>query len=126
MTPEIKEYLQNVPSAMRSNFLKAIEGKCGLSLAVKMQCYQCFAYNKAEVAKCDITTCPLYQFNPYRKKLIKRTSPASDKPRRMPQNLCDARKTALLARKSSKMGECEGRVKTTVNPPDIEGQMFLV
>ena len=65
---QIKKFRDNIPDlhngAFRKEYDKAIKRKSFRS-AVKLKCLDCMGFQSAEVAKCDIYSCPLHAYRPY-------------------------------------------------------------
>jgi hypothetical protein len=54
-----------MPKSCRAGYLKAAEGKASPREAIKAQCLECVAWNRAEVRRCTATACPLWMYRPW-------------------------------------------------------------
>lgn len=61
-----KDYIDAVPKRYRYQYLRAIEGECGKTEAIKMMCMACVFYQKKEVEECQSFSCPLHKFRPWK------------------------------------------------------------
>jgi hypothetical protein len=52
---------------MKNLFSKCWTAKASKRLAIKAKCYDCCCYQKEEIANCNSTTCPLYEYRPFKK-----------------------------------------------------------
>jgi len=66
-----KEWIDKISVNYKNHFVKAYSGKARTS-AVKAKCLDCSTYDSAEAGRCNITVCPLYEYNPYRRNLVRR------------------------------------------------------
>lgn len=64
LLPEQREYVLGLPLKSRGLFCSvfAIKSK---AKAVKAKCLDCSGHNRAEVARCTVTICPLWSVRPY-------------------------------------------------------------
>ena len=63
----IRNYLLGIPKRYQWNWLQSKIGKNGSSKAIKAKCYDCSAYDVAEVYNCTVETCPLWHLRPKQK-----------------------------------------------------------
>lgn len=64
--PQITARLEEMPSAYRRNYLRAMAGK-RRSEGVKAFCLMCVGWLRADVKSCTAVACPLYPYRPYQK-----------------------------------------------------------
>lgn len=65
---------KHIPDNYLKLFDRVMSGKACASQCLKLQCLECYAYERAETAKCDTITCALYHKNPYRLSKSRRDS----------------------------------------------------
>ena len=67
---QINAWRRNIPGihheSYRKNFDKALLGH-SLRAAIKAKCLDCVCWEKNEVKKCTVVTCPLWLYRPYGK-----------------------------------------------------------
>ena len=61
--------LATVPMASQKTYTLAVLGQASPRTAIKAMCQQCMGYERASVAACESTACPLHPYRPYRPKL---------------------------------------------------------
>lgn len=60
------DYLRLIPKNQQSLFYKIFTGGKSYSKAVKAKCLDCTCFNKEEIKKCEVFTCPLHNLRPYK------------------------------------------------------------
>ncbi len=68
----IEKKRRAVPVKYRKLFDRCMAGKASPRDAIKMQCLECWGYDRTETEACDIVTCPLYHHRPYQKRATTR------------------------------------------------------
>ena len=68
-----KNYIKNEHPSTQKQYLKAFKTK-QRSIAIRIKCLDCCAFQRTEAADCNVISCPLYNFNPYRIARIKQES----------------------------------------------------
>lgn len=61
-------YLKLVPRLYRVLMYDVFNGKNSYAKAVKAKCLDCAQYQKNEIKKCAVITCPLFEMRPYQDK----------------------------------------------------------
>lgn len=64
-TDRIAEYLATVPARYRALVTKTFEAAVSPRQAIKAACLRCSGFQRAEVAECAVSTCPLRMYRPY-------------------------------------------------------------
>ena len=68
---QLRQWYKNIPNlfhgSFRKKWIKALQRK-SMKAAVDAKCQDCTAWQNAEVRECDIVTCPLWQYRPFRDK----------------------------------------------------------
>lgn len=67
-----------VPVKYLKLYDKCIMGQASPRQAIKMQCLECFGYVSSEAADCQGYACPLYAYNPLRKRATSSTDKGND------------------------------------------------
>ncbi len=66
---QLRQWHENIPNlyhgSFRKKWIKALQRK-SMKAAVDAKCQDCTAWQNTEVKKCDIITCPLWQYRPFR------------------------------------------------------------
>jgi hypothetical protein len=57
---------KNIPSVCKPAYKKAMSGRSHAN-AIKSFCWECMGYERAAVADCTDTGCPLYPYRPGRR-----------------------------------------------------------
>ena len=65
LTEEQEIWLKHIPQYYRSTYVKAASGK-SKKAAIKAKCQDCSNWQRVEVKKCQLETCPLFPYRPYR------------------------------------------------------------
>lgn len=60
-------YLKLIPVNQRWLFYKIYQGENSMKKATKAKCLDCSQFDKEEIRSCNIVSCPLYNFRPYKK-----------------------------------------------------------
>lgn len=72
---ELRRWQNNIPDlyhgAYRRTWLKAV-GKESMRAAINAKCQDCMNWQQSEVKRCDVITCPLWQYRPLQDKAKKR------------------------------------------------------
>jgi hypothetical protein len=55
-----------VPPQYKTLYEKVTVGKAAPKTCIKAMCLECMGWQRAEVAKCTATACPLYKHRPYK------------------------------------------------------------
>jgi hypothetical protein len=63
----------NIPEQYRGLYKKAMSGK-SRTAGVKANCLECCCWQRSEARNCQITTCPLYPYNPYHNSAFKKAN----------------------------------------------------
>ena len=71
LTEEQREYINSLPLSYRNVVEKAFKG-ISPAAGIKAKCLDCCCWQRADAADCGVPDCPLYLYNPYRKRLLKR------------------------------------------------------
>lgn len=58
-----------VPTRYKKMFDRCIAGTASPREAIKMQCLECWGYGQADAADCQGYACPLFAYNPLRKRI---------------------------------------------------------
>jgi len=67
----LRKWRNNIPDLFRGAFRRTWDkavGKKSMRAAVDAKCQDCMCWQQAEVKRCDIITCPLWQYRPLRDK----------------------------------------------------------
>ena len=62
----IADRVSQMPKSAVRTYLTATRGKASPRVAVKAFCIECVTWNRAEVARCTDTACPLWMYRPFR------------------------------------------------------------
>jgi len=65
MNDKIQKRLNDMPSAYRNIYKKAMAGK-NRAAGVKAFCLECMGWQRNEIKNCDSVACPLYPYKPYK------------------------------------------------------------
>lgn len=66
-TDRIAAYLETVPASARGIVERALLGQ-SRATAVKAKCLTCTNFDRAEIADCPVTICPLHPYRPFQDK----------------------------------------------------------
>ena len=75
----VEQYVTRVPDMYRNAFQKALAGKVSPRQAIKQKCLDCCCFQRKEAADCRVPSCPLYAYNPLRRKFVARSAVKSNK-----------------------------------------------
>jgi len=67
----------NIPKLYQNIIDRAMAGTASPRGAIKAKCLDCSNYDRIEAENCKVTLCPVYAYNPYRKKALSRAPAAS-------------------------------------------------
>ena len=65
MNDRIEKRLNDMPSAYKNNYRKALTGK-NRPAAVKSFCLECMGWQRTEVTQCTSVACPLFLYKPFK------------------------------------------------------------
>ena len=65
MNDEIQKRLNDMPSAYRNIYKRALSGK-NRPAAVKAFCLECMGWQRLETRNCSSVACPLHSYRPYK------------------------------------------------------------
>ena len=65
MNDKIQKRLNDIPTAYKNNYKKAMAGK-NRAAGVKSFCLECMGWQRVEVKNCESVACPLYPYKPYK------------------------------------------------------------
>jgi len=60
-----QQYIDRMPDTQKGVFKRAYSGK-SKKAAISAKCLDCTCFQRKEVELCEATTCPLYQYRPYK------------------------------------------------------------
>lgn len=60
-----QDYIERIPDTQKGVFQKAYSGK-SKAAGIKAKCLDCTNFQRSEVEICTVTTCPLFQYRPYK------------------------------------------------------------
>jgi hypothetical protein len=63
----IEKHRVEMSSKYRKLFDRVVAGEASPRDAIKLQCLECWGYDRSETQLCDHSLCPLYQYRPYQK-----------------------------------------------------------
>lgn len=63
----IAKKLRDMPSSMRGLYERCVSGKASAKQCIKMQCLECWGWERQETMKCDNEACPLFRKRPFQK-----------------------------------------------------------
>jgi hypothetical protein len=61
----LKTYFKLVPKAYKWGWFKSFLGKSSKPGAIKAKCLDCSGYERGEITKCTVRTCPLWKYRPF-------------------------------------------------------------
>ena len=66
----LKAWAQKAPVTYRAQYLRALRGKVTRSLAIKLKCLECCAWERKEdgidkIGSCAVRRCPLWSVRPF-------------------------------------------------------------
>ena len=68
---QLRRWFRNIPNLYNGSFrkiwIKALQHK-SMKAAVAAKCQDCMGWQNREVKECNIVTCPLWQYRPFRDK----------------------------------------------------------
>jgi len=68
---QLRQWYKNIPNfyhgSFRKKWIKALQKK-SMRAAITAKCQDCMAWQNIEVRKCNVVTCPLWQYRPFRDK----------------------------------------------------------
>ena len=68
---QLKKWYKNIPNLYHGSFrklwIKSLQHK-SMKAAVTAKCQDCMCWQNTEVKLCNIVTCPLWQYRPFRDK----------------------------------------------------------
>jgi hypothetical protein len=64
----ITNYYRLLPDTFKWNWLQSFSGKSSMKSAIKAKCADCVCYQREEIEKCTVRTCPLWSYRPYQGK----------------------------------------------------------
>ena len=68
---QLRQWYKNIPNLYHGSFrkiwIKALQRR-SMKAAVTAKCQDCMGWQNAEVRECNIVTCPLWQYRPFRDK----------------------------------------------------------
>lgn len=62
---------RGVPTSARGIVERAFAGTASPRAAIKAKCLDCCCYDRAEVAECTVTRCPIHAYRPFQKQARK-------------------------------------------------------
>ena len=62
----LQKYMSLIPKKYHWNMYEIYTGKNSMKLAIKTKCLDCSSYQREEVKCCQVFTCPLHNFRPYK------------------------------------------------------------
>lgn len=68
---QLRQWYRNIPNlfhgSFRNKWIKALQHK-SMKAAVVAKCQDCMNWQNTDVKECEIVTCPLWQYRPFRDK----------------------------------------------------------
>ena len=68
---QLRQWHKNIPAlfngSFRKRWIKALQRK-SMKAAVTAKCQDCMGWQNPEVRDCDVVTCPLWQYRPFRER----------------------------------------------------------
>ncbi|MGR3292518.1 MAG: hypothetical protein ACUZ9M_00715 [Candidatus Scalindua sp.] len=67
-----KQWREHIPPMFNESYRKMYDkaiNKKSMRAAVNSKCLDCVCWQQAEVKRCNIVTCPLYEYRPYQSAL---------------------------------------------------------
>lgn len=68
---QLRNWYKNIPNlyhgSFRKKWIKALQHK-SMKAAITARCQDCCNWENAEVRDCNVVTCPLWQYRPFRDK----------------------------------------------------------
>lgn len=92
-----KDYVSRIPDSQKGVFKRAYSGKSKPS-AVKAKCLDCTNFQRQEVELCETTTCPLYQYRPYKGRELKPSINILIEKKERPKRVLTATQKELMAK----------------------------
>jgi hypothetical protein len=71
---EIEKYARHIPKSYQAIYHKAMTGK-SLRAAINAKCQDCCCWQRKEVQNCQVSTCSLFPYRPYRKTRGRKKTP---------------------------------------------------
>ena len=64
--PRFAGYVKTCPASLRKQYVESLNGESGKARALKVKCLECSGWDREEVKKCTVKSCPLWQVRPYK------------------------------------------------------------